>query len=65
MTVNNDAILVTVGPRKELFHICKKDCVLTVGAGVVWSRQRLPFLCPRYSLFLALESTLIGNPMSD
>ncbi|KAJ7586664.1 hypothetical protein C8J56DRAFT_1165533 [Mycena floridula] len=43
MTVNNDAILVAVGPRKELFCICKKDCVLTVGAGVVWSRQRLPF----------------------
>ncbi|KAJ7586568.1 hypothetical protein C8J56DRAFT_944964, partial [Mycena floridula] len=28
MTVNNDAILFTVGPRKELFRIYKKDCVL-------------------------------------
>ncbi|KAJ7586688.1 hypothetical protein C8J56DRAFT_1165544 [Mycena floridula] len=61
MTVNNDAILFTVGPRKELFRIYKKDCVLRVGAGVVWSRQRLPFLCPQYSLFLALESILIGT----
>ncbi|KAJ7586535.1 hypothetical protein C8J56DRAFT_105466 [Mycena floridula] len=49
MTVNNDAILFTVGPRKELFRIYKKDCVLTVGAGVIWSRQHFPF--PLSSIF--------------